>query len=153
MIFFNNCLIMGNFILLTNKLLIMNVKNFFIGGIVGGIADFLMGWLIWGILLKDTFPKPADAGPENMLFIFLGCMSFGFMLSYIFAQGEGISNYVTGIKVAAGVALFMSLANNFFSNMYKDIIDVKLMGIDIVAALVVAAVVGAVIAIVNGKMK
>lgn len=131
----------------------MNVKNFFIGGIVGGIVDFLMGWLIWGILLKDTFPKPSGAGPENMLFIFLGCMAFGFMISYIFAQGEGISNYVTGIKVAAGVGLFMSLSNNFFYNMYKDTMDVKMVAIDVVASIIVAAVVGALIAIVNGKMK
>ena len=80
-------------------------------------------------------------------------MAFGFLISYIFAQGEGISNYVTGIKVAAGVALFMSLANNFFYNMYKDTMDVKMVAIDIVASLVLAAVVGAVIAFVNGKMK
>lgn len=131
----------------------MNVKNFFIGGIVGGIADFLMGWLVWGILLKDTFPKPADAGADNMLFIFLGCMSFGFMLSYIFAQGDGVSQWMAGVKLAIGVALFMSLANNFFSNMYDPTMDVKMVAIDVAAALVVAAVVGAVIATVNGKMK
>ena len=153
MLKFNNCSLMGNFISLTNKLLIMNVKNFFIGGIVGGIVDFLMGWLVWGILLKNTFPPPEGSGPENIVFIFLGCMSFGFMLSYIFAQGEGVSQYMAGIKLAVGVALFMSLANNFFYNMYKDTIDVKMVAIDVVASLVVAAVVGAVISIVNGKMK
>lgn len=131
----------------------MNVKNFLIGGIVGGIVDFLMGWLVYGILLKDTFPKPDGAGAENMMFIFLGCMAFGFMISYIFAQGEGVSNYVTGIKVAAGVALFMSLANNFFYCMYKDSMDVKMVAIDVVASIVLASVVGAVIAMVNGKMK
>ncbi|MCF6130592.1 hypothetical protein L1S35_12985 [Flavobacterium sp. AS60] len=131
----------------------MNVKNFFIGGIVGGIVDFLMGWLIWGILLKDTFPKPEGAGPENMLFIFLGCMCFGFMLSYIFAQGEGVSQWMAGIKLAIGIALFMSLANNFFYSMYKDTMDVKLVAIDVVASIVVSAVVGAAIAFTNGKMK
>ena len=131
----------------------MNVKNFLIGGVVGGIVDFLMGWLVYGILLKDTFPKPDGAGAENMMFIFLGCMAFGFMISYIFAQGEGISNYVTGIKVAAGVALFMSLANNFFYCMYKDSMDVKMVAIDVVASIVLASAVGAVIAMVNGKMK
>jgi len=153
MLIFNNCSILGNFILLTNKILIMNVKNFFIGGIVGGIVDFLMGWLVWGILLKDTFPPPEGSGPENMLFIFLGCMCFGFMLSYIFAQGETVSQCVPGIKLAVGIALFMSLANNFFYNMYKDTIDVKMVAIDVVASLVVAAVVGAAIAVTNGKTK
>ncbi|WP_396157028.1 hypothetical protein [Flavobacterium sp.] len=131
----------------------MNVKNFIVGGIVGGIADFLMGWLIWGILLKDTMPKPEGAGPENMMFIFLGCMCFGFLVSYVFSQGEGISQCVAGIKMAAGIALFMSLCNNFFYNMYKDAIDIKLMGIDVVASAVIGSVVGAIVAVVNGKMK
>ncbi len=131
----------------------MNVKNFIVGGIVGGIVDFLMGWLIWGILLKDTFPKPEGAGAENMLFIFLGCMSFGFLISYVFSQGEGISNITAGIKMAIGIALFMTLCNNFFMNMYKETIDFKLMGIDIVASMVLASMVGAAVAVVNGKMK
>jgi hypothetical protein len=131
----------------------MNVKNFMVGGIVGGVADFLMGWLLYGILLKDTFPKPQGAGPENMLFIFLGCLCFGFLLSFIFAQGEGVSRCVPGIKVALGVGLFMSLCNNFFYAMYKDSMDVKMVVIDVVASLAIATVVGAVIGVVNGKMK
>ena len=131
----------------------MNVKNFVVGGIVGGIVDFLMGWLVWGILLKDTFPKPEGAGAENMMFIFLGCLSFGFLISYVFSKGEGISTYMNGIKMAVGIALFMSLRDNFFMGMYKETIDFKLMGIDILAAMVVASIVGAAVAVVNGKMK
>ncbi len=131
----------------------MNVKNFIVGGIVGGIVDFLMGWLIWGIALKDTFPPPEGSGPENMLFIFLGCMSFGFLISYVFSQGEGISTYMAGIKMAIGIALFMSLSIGFFKDMYSETIDFKLLVIDIVASVVIAAVVGAAVAVVNGKMK
>ncbi|MFM2229416.1 MAG: hypothetical protein RL607_674, partial [Bacteroidota bacterium] len=97
--------------------------------------------------------KPQGAGPENMLFIFLGCLCFGFLLSFIFAQGEGVSRCVPGIKVALGVALFMSLCNNFFYAMYKDSMDVKMVAIDVLASLVIATVVGAVISVVNGKMK
>lgn len=131
----------------------MNVKNFIVGGIVGGIVDFLMGWLIWGIALKDTFPPPEGSGPENMLFIFLGCLSFGFLISYVFSQGEGISTYMAGIKMAIGIALFMSLSIGFFKDMYSETIDIKLLAIDIVASVVIAAVVGAAVAVVNGKMK
>ena len=131
----------------------MNVKNFIVGGIVGGIVDFLMGWLVYGILLKDTMPPPAGSGPENMMYIFLGCMSFGFLISYVFSQGEGISNMAAGIKMAIGIALFMGLCNNFFRNMYSDSIDVKMIAIDIVASLVLATAVGAAVAMVNGKMK
>jgi hypothetical protein len=132
----------------------MNVKNFIVGGIVGGIVDFLMGWLIWGILLKDTFPKDPCAGPtENMLFIFLGCMCFGFLISWVFSQGEGISNLAAGVKMAAGISFFMSLCTNFFMNMTQETMDFKLVGIDVIASLVLAIAVGAAVATVNGKMK
>jgi hypothetical protein len=130
----------------------MNTKNFIVGGIVGGIVDFLLGWLIYGILLKDTFPIEEGA-TENMLFIFLGCMSFGFLISYVFVQGEGVSKCVQGIKLAAGIALFMGLCNHFFMNMTKDTIDLKLMAIDIVASMVLATFVGAAVAVTLGKLK
>lgn len=130
----------------------MNAKNFIVGGIVGGIVDFLLGWLIYGILLKDTFPLEEGA-TENMLFIFLGCMSFGFLISYVFAQGEGVSKCVAGIKLAAGIALFMGLSINFFQNMTKEVIDFQLVAIDVIASMVLASFVGAAVAVVNGKMK
>lgn len=131
----------------------MNVKNFIVGGIIGGIADFLLGWLIWGILLDDMMPKPEGVDSENLLFIFLGCISFGFLISFIFSQGDGITKCIPGIKMGLGISLFMSLSINFFNNMYNEVIDLKMMGIDVVASLVVGVFVGAVVAVVNGKMK
>ncbi len=130
----------------------MNVKNFIVGGIVGGIVDFLMGWLVWGILLKDTFPQEPGA-VENMVHIFLGCMCFGFLISWVFSQGEGISNMAAGIKMAVGIGLFMSLCTNFFMNMTNETMDYKLVAIDVIASMVLSAAVGAVVAMVNGKMK
>lgn len=131
----------------------MNAKNFIVGGIVGGIVDFLMGWLVYGLFLKDTFPKPDGDGVENMMFIFLGCMAFGFLISYVFSQGQGISSCMAGIKMAIGIALFMGLSNQFFRHMYQDTFDIKLMLIDVAATLVLGTFVGAAVAVVNGKMK
>jgi hypothetical protein len=128
----------------------MNVKNFIVGGIVGGIVNFLLGWVFYGMLLKDTFPQ---SGTENMTFIFLGCMSFGFLLSFIFSLSGGISKCMTGIKAASGIGLFLALYSNFFGNMTKAAIDYKLMAIDVVTTIVISALVGATIAVVNGKMK
>lgn len=131
----------------------MNVKNFLVGGIAGGITDFLMGWLMYGMLFKDFFPKPEGSGAENITFIFLGCMCYGFMMSFIFNQGEGISKCVTGIKLAFGIGLFMSLAMNFFNNMYNDTINWQLVAVDVIVSVAIASVMGAVIAVTNGKMK
>ncbi len=128
----------------------MNVKNFLVSGIVGGIVEFLLGWLFYGILFKNSFPTN---GNENMLFIFLGCMTFGFFVSYNFTKWAGISNVATGLKAGAVIGLFMSLYSNFFMNSMTAEINYQTMGLDVVITVVMAALVGAVIALVNGKLK
>lgn len=130
----------------------MNVKNFIVGGIVGGIADFLMGWLLYGMLLKDFFPQP-EGTTENITFIFLGCMFFGFMMSFIYNQGEGISKCVPGIKLAIGIGLFMSLSMSFFNGMYSATLNWQLVAVDVLVSVVIASIVGALIAVTNGKLK
>lgn len=128
----------------------MNIKNFLVSGIVGGIVQFLLGWLFYAILFKNSFPTD---GNENMVFIFLGSMTFGFFVSYIFTKWAGISNATTGFKAGAVIGLFMALYSNFFMNSMKSDIDYQTMGLDIVITVVMAALVGAVIALVNGKLK
>nr|WP_315176982.1 hypothetical protein [uncultured Flavobacterium sp.] len=128
----------------------MNVKNFLVSGIVGGIVEFLLGWLFYGILFKNSFPTN---GNENMLFIFLGCMIFGFFVSYIFTKWAGISNVATGLKAGAVIGLFMSLYSNFFMNSMTAEVNYQTMGLDVAITVVMAALVGAVIALVNGKLK
>ena len=128
----------------------MNVKNFLVSGIVGGIIYFLLGWLLYGILFKDAFQT---TGNENMLFIFLGCMTFGFFVSYIFIKWAGISNVVTGFMSGAVIGLFFGLYSNFFMNSMTSEINYQTMGLDIVITIVMSALVGAAIALVNGKLK
>jgi len=128
----------------------MNVKNFLISGIAGGIVDFLLGWLFYGILLKDVFPM---TGTENMTFIFLGCMSLGFLMSFIFSMGETISKCVPGIKAGAGIGLFLGLYSDFFMNVSNAAVNYQNIAIDVVVTIVMSAIVGSVIAVVNGKLK
>ena len=127
----------------------MNVKNFVIGGIVGGIVDFLLGWLFYGILFKEVYPQNENM---NLTFIFLGCMTYGFFISYIFTQWAGITNPITGIKAGAIIGLFTSLSMNFF--MYSNMeINYQNMAIDVLISILLGAGVGAAIAVVNGKIK
>lgn len=129
----------------------MNVKNFIVGGIVGGIVDYLLGWLLWGILFKDMFP--GDESQMNMLFIFLGCMSFGFFMSFVFTQWASISTAVGGAKGGAIFSLFLALFSNFFGHSMELNPDMKMILTDIALMIFSGAVVGAVIGFINGKMK
>ncbi|MES2746779.1 MAG: hypothetical protein V4648_00280 [Bacteroidota bacterium] len=127
----------------------MNVKNFIVGGIVGGIVDFLLGWLFYGILFKDCFPESPDMKLE---YIFLGCMTFGFFVSFIFTRWAGISDLMGGLKAGAIIGLFSSLYMNFF--MYSNMpINYQTFAIDVCISIVLSAGVGAAVGMINGKMK
>ncbi len=84
----------------------MNVKNFIAGGIVGGIVDFLLGWVFYAKLFKDYFPSSESM---DMTFIYLGCMAFGFFVSYLFSSLSSVSNVTTGLTHGALVGFFSSL--------------------------------------------
>lgn len=127
----------------------MNVKNFIIGGIVGGIVDFLLGWVFYGMLFTNIYPQNPNTKLE---FIFLGCMTFGFFISLIFTKWAGITSLVTGLKAGAVIGLFYGLSMNFF--MYSSqAVDYKLLGLDTVVNILMGAGVGAAVALVLGKLK
>jgi hypothetical protein len=127
----------------------MNVKKILVSGIVAGIVNFLLGWVFYGILFKNIYPPNDDM---NMLFIFLGCMTSGFFIAYIFTKWAGITNPITGIKAGAVIGLFTSLSMNFF--MYSSmVLNFQNMALDVIITIVISAFMGAAIAFVSGKMK
>jgi len=126
----------------------MNLKNFIIAGIVGGIVDFLLGWVFYGMIFTDLYPKEQE---PNLLFIFLGCMTFGFFMSYIFTKWAGITNPMTGMQAGAIIGIFTSLSMNFF--MYSGMpLNTQNMLTDIAVSTLMGAGIGAAVAFVNGKV-
>lgn len=127
----------------------MKLKNFLVTGIVGGVVDFLLGWLFYGILFKDIYPQNMNV---NLCFIFLGCMTFGLFVAYIFTRWAQITNAITGLKAGAVIGFFTSLYMNFF--MYSNMeINYRNMIIDILISTLIGAGVGYAVALVNGKIK
>lgn len=127
----------------------MNLKNFFVAGIAGGIVNFVLGWVFYGLLFKDIYPQNET---ENLLFIFLGCITNGLFISYIFTKWAGITNPITGLKAGAVIGLFTSLSMNFFIFSSKDI-NYQNLVLDVVISIVISALIGATVAILNGKMR
>jgi hypothetical protein len=128
----------------------MNEKRFLVSGTIAGIAFFLLGWLFYGIIFKDFFLKNEN---ENMLFIFLGCMTLGFFLSYIFTKWTGIVRLNTGLFTGATIGLFIGLYTNFVFYSMTNAVPYKTMGIDIAITIITSAIVGAIIAVCNSKIK
>ncbi len=128
----------------------MNTKNFIIAGIVGGIVDFILGGFFYGVLFPDIYPETEN--PTNYLFIMLGCLTFGFLISYIFVKWAQITNFITGAKGGAIIGLLYGLSMNFFMHSSK-IPDYNLLAIDTLLNVIMGAAVGGIVALVNGKMK
>lgn len=129
----------------------MNVKNFIVGGIVGGIINWVLGWLFYGMLFKDTFPM--DDNATNMCMITFGCFATGFFISYLFTGLTSVTDMTAGLKAGAVIGLFQGLIAGFFSNQATHIPNYKVFAIGVVISIVMAAVTGGVIAMLNGKMK
>ncbi|MBT8259957.1 MAG: hypothetical protein KJN82_01480 [Bacteroidia bacterium] len=130
----------------------MKTKNFLISGIVGGIVNFLLGWLFYGLLFVDSFPQPEESS-NTLIMIFLGCLTFGLFLAYIFTQWAQITTVSTGAKAGAIIGIFMGFYFNFFNMAMNTEATYQLFALDLGISIIMTAITGAIIALINGKLK
>lgn len=130
----------------------MNIKSFIVAGLIGGLVDWLLGWLFYGIIFADNFPQP-DTESNAMIYITLGCFTYGFFISYLFNKWANISTFATGLQAGAIIGLFMGLIANFFRLAEQASENFEMFALDVGISIVMAAVVGGVVGLIIGKMK
>ena len=138
----------------------MNTNKFLIGGIIGGIANFLLGWLVWGTLLMSFMKEhTTEAGiavmraDEDVIWwaLIAANLLLGFLISYILNKA-GVMSAGAGAVIGAVVGLLMSAAINLFNYAFMNLSDsVTPMVVDMLASTVVTAIVGAIIGWFNGR--
>ena len=127
----------------------MKTKNFSVSGVAAGIINFLLGWLFYGILFKNIYPEGENM---NLVFTFLGCLTYGLFIAYVFTKWAGITIPLTGIKAGAIIGFFTSLSMNLYMYSNKPA-NYENMTLDVVITMLISAIMGASIALINGKMK
>lgn len=130
----------------------MKTKNFLVSGIVGGIVYYLLGWLFYGILFKDFFPQP-EASTQMMIFILLGCLTYGLFIAYIFTKWAQITTAGTGAKAGAVLGLWLGLFYNFFNIAMMPEATYEMAALDLGITIVSTSIIGAIIGTINGKLK
>jgi hypothetical protein len=134
----------------------MNSKNYFLAGILGGIVYFLLGWLVYGMLLMDYMEENAGlalgVNRVDMLLwsIGLGSLLYGFFLSYIFSCVGQVKTAAAGAKSGAWVGFLVAGAIDFTMYGTTNISTLNAVAVDILAATVLASITGAVVAWVLG---
>ena len=134
----------------------MNSKNYFLAGILGGIVYFLLGWLVYGMLLMNYMEENAGLAlgvnrVEMLLWsIGLGSLLYGFFLSYIFSCVGQVKTAAAGAKSGAWVGFLVAGAIDFIMYGSTNISTLNAVAVDILAATVLASITGAVVAWVLG---
>jgi hypothetical protein len=134
----------------------MNTKKLFIGGIVGAIVYFLLGYLIYGKLLMSYFMEhhglTTDANRAQPIFLYLGIgnLLMGFLLSYIFVKGK-VSSFGGGFVTGGIVGLLMASSTDSIVYATSTVMSKSGIVADVIAFTVISAITGAIIAAVSGK--
>jgi len=142
----------------------MKNNKYFLAAIVGGVVYFLLGWLIYGMLLmtfmKENSGLPADIYSKvfkpdtdiNMGMLVLSCLLEGFLAASILSW-SGVTSAGSGFtKMAiAGLLIVAYFDTTFYS--VSNMFTMKSMIVDIISGTIIAAIGGAVVGWILGKGK
>jgi hypothetical protein len=138
----------------------MNTKML-LASLAGGVAAFLLGWLIFGTLMAGYFEtqmvqyEGLMRGPEdmNLGLMFLSNLLFASALAYIFTRA-GVHTALGGLATGAIVgALIYASVDLSFASMMNLFIGSTSIVVDILANTVWAALIGAVVGFMLGQGK
>jgi hypothetical protein len=129
------------------------------GTLIGGIAYFLLGWLVYGILLMDFSAANYNQclnRPDGVM-IWWALLASNFLLAFFITlvlSWAGAKNLVDGLKTGALFGFLFSsvMALSYYSmtTMYNNFTGLI---VDVVVATVFMAVIGMIIVLTWGKNK
>jgi len=133
----------------------MNSQKFIVGGIVGGIVYFILGYVFYGLLLKSFFDSNGMAvNMDAMVWwaMIVSNLAAGFLFAYILSKSN-VSTAAGGAGVGFIVGLLMALSYDLAMYAIGHGMELRGIAADVALNAVLAAITGAVIAWVLGMSK
>ena len=125
----------------------MNTKTI-IAGILAGIVSFLLGWLIYGMLLMEFFKNHSlhynglDKNPPDFLYLGIGNLLMGILTAYVVALGNG-NNAKKGFTIAAIVGFLVSSGMDSMMFAQMNLGSRTAILVDVIAATILSGIIGA----------
>jgi hypothetical protein len=137
----------------------MNSKKFVIGTLVGGIAFFFLGYLIYGVALAGFFSQHTVAASASMKpmseivwwALILGNLASGALLTYIFLKMGNINSFGGGASTGAAIGFFLALSMDFIRYATENSFDLTAVFANVVVGVVMTAIAGGIVAAVLGS--
>lgn len=93
----------------------MNSKML-MGGVLGGVAFFLLGWLLYGTLMADAMAgcSSCQRGMEDMSmgYMIAGNLFMGLAASFMLSNWTNINTFMGGLRGGAVFALLLAIGYN-----------------------------------------
>ena len=136
----------------------MDIKKWVIGGITGGVLFFLLGWLIYGMLLTSFMESHTGTAGNIMraepdfLYLAIGNLAMGFAVAYVLLKAN-VSSMAGGFVTAGIFGLLIGVGFDCMMYATSTVISKTAMAADVAASTVMTAIVGSVVAMVMGMGK
>ena len=138
----------------------MNTNKFLTGGVIAGVLYFGLGYVVWGMLLKDFMAANVGSAGNVMKAdadiiwwaLIVGSLFSGLALSYVLNKAGSFS---AGAGAATGAVFSLLICAGFDFTLLgvSNLWTTKLVLADIGANIVVGAVVGGITGMVLGMGK
>ncbi|MBL7850549.1 MAG: hypothetical protein JNN04_06575 [Cyclobacteriaceae bacterium] len=135
----------------------MDTKKLVMGTVVGGVVYFILGWIIYGMLLMDMLAEHNNAAcmrPEaDMIWwaMIAGNVGFGALLTFVFLK-SGVASFGSGAQAGGMIAFLLSLSVDLMMYSTTNLMaDMTGMVIDIGASTVMGVLAGGAIGMVLGS--
>ena len=125
----------------------MNTKTL-VAGLLSAVVTFLLGWLIFGVLLMSYYHSNMLAfpgllkNPPDILFIGFANLAWGLMLAYVFSLA-GINTASKGFITGFIIFLLISIGFNCMFHAQFNLFSRRVFIIDSIANGVLGAMAGA----------
>ena len=136
----------------------MDIKRFIIGTVVGGIALFILGYVIWELAFADFFAANAGSAPgvvkdpQVIWALALGTLCYAALLTLAIGTRAGSATIVEGLKIGAIVGGLMWFGADLILYAVWNVSNLTAAIADSLLELIRAGISGAVIAAVLAKI-